>query len=209
MWATLSPEWNRFQISRTTVTLIASHLFCIPVTREFLAAAGAREVSKYASSPPSIHFLSYFKSVPSLIFTRGSFNYALDQGHSVVLVPGGMKEMRESLSTMDDIVVCKSHKGFVKMAITHGVDLVPLFSFGETKVHTSSPTLPFCTPSTPHGINIDTEIVVGWCIPRAPKILLEKSGNSLSLICGSLGFARTSPSTSDHHCRPCYQSHSE
>jgi 1-acyl-sn-glycerol-3-phosphate acyltransferase len=111
MWATNSPSWNLFQThARGTVTLIASHLFGIPVTREFLAAAGAREVS------------------------RVSFNHALTQGKSVVLVPGGMKEMRESLSTMDDIVVCRSHKGFIKMAISHGVDLVPMFSFGETKL---------------------------------------------------------------------------
>lgn len=48
MWATNSQSWSQFQSStRETVTLIATHLFCIPVTREFLAAAGAREVSKY------------------------------------------------------------------------------------------------------------------------------------------------------------------
>jgi 2-acylglycerol O-acyltransferase 2 len=110
MWATNSPSWKMFQTTRDTITLIASHLFRIPVTREFLSAAGAREVSKQ------------------------SFQYALGQGRSVVLVPGGMKEMRQSLSTTNEIVVCRSHKGFVKMAITHGVDLVPMFSFGETKL---------------------------------------------------------------------------
>lgn len=110
MWATNSPSWKMFQTARDTVTLIASHLFCIPVTREFLAAAGAREVSKK------------------------SFDYALEQGKSVVLVPGGMKEMQHSISSSDEIVVCKSHKGFVRMAIVHGVDLVPMFSFGETKL---------------------------------------------------------------------------
>jgi len=110
MWATNSPSWKLFQTSRDTVTLIASHLFRIPVTREFLAAAGAREVS------------------------RRSFQYALGQGKSVVLIPGGMKEMQHSFSSTDEIVIYRSHKGFIKMAITHGVDLVPLFSFGETKL---------------------------------------------------------------------------
>ncbi len=73
--------------------------------------------------------------VPCLtLLRRIAFQYALNEGKSVILVPGGMKEMQYSVSTKDEIVIYKSHKGFVKMAITHGIDLVPMFSFGETKV---------------------------------------------------------------------------
>jgi len=112
MWSHNSEAWRtHFNTPKgNVVTLIASHLFRIPFTRDFLAAAGAREVSK------------------------ASFERTLKDGKSVFLVPGGMREMRYSSSKDDKIVVCTKHKGFVKMAIQHGVELVPVFSFGETKL---------------------------------------------------------------------------
>jgi len=111
-WAHNSEEWsNLFKTpKRAAVTLIASHLFKLPFMRDFLVACGAREVSRVA------------------------FERALTQGKSVFLVPGGMREMQYSTSTAEDIYICNSHKGFVRMAIKHGVDLVPVYSFGETKL---------------------------------------------------------------------------
>jgi hypothetical protein len=49
LWAHNSDSWKkRFNTpKRGAVTLIATHLFRIPFTRDILAASGAREVSKY------------------------------------------------------------------------------------------------------------------------------------------------------------------
>eukprot|EP01111_Echinosteliopsis_oligospora_P017112 TRINITY_DN730_c2_g2_i1.p1 TRINITY_DN730_c2_g2~~TRINITY_DN730_c2_g2_i1.p1 ORF type:complete len:692 (-),score=167.96 TRINITY_DN730_c2_g2_i1:49-2124(-) len=108
MWS--STAWRDVVSDRETTTLISSHLFRVPIARDFLAAVGAREVSRIA------------------------FHTALNQGKSVILVPGGVKEMRHADSQSQEIAICTSHKGFIKMAITHGVDLVPMFSFGENKL---------------------------------------------------------------------------
>jgi len=108
MWS--STAWKEVVGSHECTTLISSHLFRVPIARDFLAAVGAREVSRVA------------------------FNTALNQGKSVILVPGGVKEMRYSDSQTEEIAICVSHKGFARMAIQHGVDLVPMFSFGETKL---------------------------------------------------------------------------
>jgi hypothetical protein len=112
MWAHNSETWKTLFTAppRPTVTLIASHLFRIPFLRELLATTGAREVS------------------------RRAFERALREGKSVMLVPGGMREMRHSTSKTDEIVVCTTHKGFARMALVHGADLIPVFSFGETKL---------------------------------------------------------------------------
>ena len=56
------------------------------------------------------------------------------KGIATVLVPGGA---RESLNGEKDQIrlVLKNRKGFIKLAIKHGVPLVPTFSFGEQRVY--------------------------------------------------------------------------
>ena len=58
----------------------------------------------------------------------------IKKGIATVLVPGGA---RESLNGDKDQIklVLKKRKGFIKLAIKHGVPLVPTFSFGEQRVY--------------------------------------------------------------------------
>ena len=58
----------------------------------------------------------------------------IKKGIATVLVPGGA---RESLNGEKDQIrlVLKKRKGFIKLAIKHGVPLVPTFSFGEQRVY--------------------------------------------------------------------------
>jgi len=55
-------------------------------------------------------------------------------GAASVLVVGGAAEAIHSQSNKLKLVL-KSRKGFVKLAIKHGADLVPSFSFGETNIY--------------------------------------------------------------------------
>jgi len=58
----------------------------------------------------------------------------IKKGIATVLVPGGA---RESLNGEKDEIrlVLRKRKGFIKLAIRHGVPLVPTFSFGEQRVY--------------------------------------------------------------------------
>ncbi len=53
---------------------------------------------------------------------------------AVVLVPGGASEAAYTGQTNEIRLVLNKRKGFIKMALQHGVDLVPSFSFGETSI---------------------------------------------------------------------------
>jgi len=82
----------------------------LPIVRELLISLGCRSIA------------------------RESFEMVLKDHHNVLMVPGGMAEMRFSLVNNQDITVVTRHKGFIRLAMKYGVDLVPVFSFGETKL---------------------------------------------------------------------------
>jgi len=109
MWSLLMPIWMT-QVAVMPTLLIATHFFWFPIVRELALTAGARSVG------------------------RRSFEATLQQKRSVLLIPGGMAEMRASTSKSDHIVVLTRHRGFLRMALRHGLPLVPTFSFGETRV---------------------------------------------------------------------------
>jgi 1-acyl-sn-glycerol-3-phosphate acyltransferase len=54
-------------------------------------------------------------------------------GGSVVLYVGGMAELFLS-SNMEETLYLKKRKGFIKLALQTGVDVVPLYLFGNTTV---------------------------------------------------------------------------
>jgi hypothetical protein len=62
---------------------------------------------------------------------------------SVAIVVGGFDEMLMD-STDEDLLFLRNRKGFVKMAITHGYDLVPVYVFGETQLYRNILRLPNC-----------------------------------------------------------------
>lgn len=91
---------------------ILAGLFRIPLLRDYIMCAGLYPVSK----PSLVHLLS----------KRG-------KGNAVVIVIGGAAESLASSPGLNTVVV-KERKGFVRMALEFGADLVPVYSFGENEL---------------------------------------------------------------------------
>ncbi|KAM9333114.1 2-acylglycerol O-acyltransferase 3b [Pholidichthys leucotaenia] len=91
---------------------ILAGLFKIPLYRDYLMSAGLCPVSR----PSLVHLLS----------KNG-------KGNAVVIVIGGAAESLASSPGVNTVVV-KQRKGFVRLALEFGADLVPVYSFGENEL---------------------------------------------------------------------------
>ena len=89
-----------------------SGAFAIPGVREFSLCCGCLDAS------------------------RSVLSRAVGRGENIMLLPGGEKEMMltDGNSNITQLVLAE-RKGFVRLAITHGLQLVPGFCFGEKWVH--------------------------------------------------------------------------
>uniref|UniRef100_A0A673T8P3 Acyltransferase n=1 Tax=Suricata suricatta TaxID=37032 RepID=A0A673T8P3_SURSU len=87
--------------------------FRMPVLREYLMSGGICPVNR--------------DTIDYLLSKNGS-------GNAIIIVVGGAAE---SLSSMPgkNAVTLRNRKGFVKLALRHGADLVPIYSFGENEVY--------------------------------------------------------------------------
>ncbi|XP_032681289.1 2-acylglycerol O-acyltransferase 2-B-like [Odontomachus brunneus] len=95
-------------------SIILDQHFKMPFFREYVStlcccASNAESIKYLLSSPPESPFT----------------------GRATILIVGGASESLESRPGTYRILV-KKRKGFVKLALQHGVPLVPVFSFGET-----------------------------------------------------------------------------
>uniref|UniRef100_A0A672JTL9 Acyltransferase n=1 Tax=Salarias fasciatus TaxID=181472 RepID=A0A672JTL9_SALFA len=88
---------------------ILAGLFRIPLMREYIMGAGLLPVSK--------------ASLEHLLSKSG-------KGNAVVIVVGGAAESLASSPGVNTVVV-RNRKGFVRLALQYGADLVPVYSFGE------------------------------------------------------------------------------
>lgn len=86
--------------------LAASFCFYIPGYRELCLYGGVCDAARYSA------------------------RHILNHGKSVMLVPGGATEALYC-SSNEDVVYLKKRFGFIKLALEHGADLVPIFSFNE------------------------------------------------------------------------------
>ncbi|XP_069748257.1 diacylglycerol O-acyltransferase 2 [Narcine bancroftii] len=69
--------------------------------------------------------------------TREAIDYMLSMngtGNAVIIVIGGAAESLEC-SPGSNVVNLKNRKGFVKIALQNGADLVPVYAFGENEVY--------------------------------------------------------------------------
>lgn len=87
--------------------------FMFPLRREYVMAFGAIESSKES--------ISY-------VLNRKS------KGNAVVLVVGGAAEALSAFPGTYNIIL-KARKGFVRMALQTGADIVPVMSFGESDLY--------------------------------------------------------------------------
>lgn len=86
--------------------------FVMPVHREMLQMTGAAS----ATRPSMDHLLS--KS---------------GTGNALILMPGGAVEALDAVPGKFDLTL-DSRKGFCRMALKHGADIVPVLSFGENEI---------------------------------------------------------------------------
>ncbi|XP_019940981.2 2-acylglycerol O-acyltransferase 3b isoform X2 [Paralichthys olivaceus] len=96
---------------RPTLAVLAG-LFRIPFFRDYIMTAGLCPVSK--------------QSLEHLLTKSG-------KGNAVVIVIGGAAESLASTPEMNTVFV-KQRKGFVRVALEFGADLVPVYSFGENEL---------------------------------------------------------------------------
>lgn len=91
-------------------TLAASFCFYIPGYRDFCLAGGVIDAARYNAKR------------------------ALSNGCSIALVPGGATEALYAMPGRNTLVL-KNRKGFIKLALEAGADIVPVYSFGETECY--------------------------------------------------------------------------
>ncbi|XP_069469911.1 diacylglycerol O-acyltransferase 2-like [Ambystoma mexicanum] len=87
--------------------------FRLPVLREYMMSGGLCPVNR--------------SSIEFLLSQNGT-------GNAVAIVVGGAAESLSCRPGMTTLIL-KERKGFVKMALKHGADLVPAFSFGENELY--------------------------------------------------------------------------
>jgi len=104
----VGPGGFRELFGRPCRMLAASVLYYLPVIREMTLFFGAVDASK--------------RNVEKL----------LSKGCNLELYPGGLDEM---IQYVPDEVVCKTRTGFLRLALEHGVKVLPVFVFGETSLH--------------------------------------------------------------------------
>jgi len=81
-------------------------------------------------------FLGWLGAVDA---SRDAVDRALSEGARIGLAPGGIAEMFEGYpkpmtNPNDEYAILEARRGFVRMAIKHGVPLVPVYTFGATKM---------------------------------------------------------------------------
>ena len=110
MWIQFTSQWQVLLPDIFACPLSASVVHHVPIIRDILQWLGVREVS------------------------RKSFENALRSGQSVVLVPGGQAEMIESQSGIKQMRLYTRHRGFLRLAMQHGVSVVPILSMKEPEI---------------------------------------------------------------------------
>ncbi|KAH8691409.1 diacylglycerol acyltransferase-domain-containing protein [Talaromyces proteolyticus] len=103
-------------IETTLLTLDSN--FRIPVFRDYLLALGFGSVAR--------------ESIEKILTKGGKDDKG--EGHAVAIVVGGAKESLEAKPGTFRAVI-KNRKGFIKLAIRTGADIVPVLAFGENDLY--------------------------------------------------------------------------
>lgn len=103
-------------ITNTLLTLDSN--FRVPFYRDYALALGLASVSR--------------ESIENLLSRGGHNNEGM--GRAVTIVVGGAKESLDAQPHKLKLVL-NSRKGFVKIAIRQGADLVPVLAFGENELY--------------------------------------------------------------------------
>ncbi|ELV10117.1 Acyl-CoA wax alcohol acyltransferase 2 [Tupaia chinensis] len=97
----------------TPYMLTLGAFFWVPIFRDYVMSTGACSVSQ--------------SSMDFLLTRKGT-------GNMLIVVVGGLAECRYSLPGSSTLVL-KNRFGFVRVALRHGVALIPSYAFGETDLY--------------------------------------------------------------------------
>lgn len=103
-------------ITNSLLTLDSN--FRIPLYRDYILAMGVRSVSK--------------DSIVNILSRGGANNEGM--GRAVTIVVGGARESLEAQPGLFRLIL-KQRKGFIKVAVRTGADLVPVLAFGENDLY--------------------------------------------------------------------------
>ncbi|KAI0458793.1 DAGAT-domain-containing protein [Xylaria acuta] len=120
-WAAFATEALGFSkkfpgITNSLLTLDSN--FRIPFYREYILSMGVRSVSK--------------ESIVNILNKGGPNGEGMGRGVTVVV--GGARESLEAQPGMMRLIL-KERKGFIKLAVRCGADLVPVLAFGENNLY--------------------------------------------------------------------------
>ncbi|KAI2635137.1 diacylglycerol acyltransferase [Xylaria nigripes] len=120
-WAAFSTDALGFSekfpgITNSLLTLDSN--FRIPFYREYLLSMGVRSVSK--------------ESIVNILNKGGSNGEGMGRGVTVVV--GGARESLEAQPGKIRLIL-RERKGFIKLAVRCGADLVPVLAFGESNLY--------------------------------------------------------------------------
>ena len=109
LWAVHSAEWRAKYGGQEPTVLAATAIFFTPFMRDIVLWAGGMDVG------------------------RATFEDLLARGRSVLAIPGGQREM-EYTDARSTVLTFVKRTGFVRLALQHGAELVPVIAFGESRV---------------------------------------------------------------------------
>lgn len=119
------------------------------------------------SFPILCTILSWWGFVPA---SRKCCQVAIDQGYSLMLVPGGIAEMLEFDPTgTSEVVFLRNRQGFIKFALKNGLTLVPVYGFGENQTFKRYTSLKWLRVFLSRKLRVTLQLFKGrWGTPIMP-----------------------------------------
>jgi hypothetical protein len=76
-----------------------------------------------------------FRRLGFIPVTTQAMGSVVQSKSSIMIVPGGIAEMIEVGEKSQEVLVLNNRKGFIRYALTEGLDLVPVYGFGENETY--------------------------------------------------------------------------
>jgi len=137
---TMEPPEKPLDASRQTAVVWHPHgaytTMCFMHCAQFTVAA--QPLQWYPGVAPVLFKLPFFREMLLLLNARSVDRRSLEAvaraGHNIGIQPGGIPEQLLS-NHRREIALFPRHLGFVRLAVRHGIDLLPVYIFGENQAY--------------------------------------------------------------------------